>query len=244
MSAVWQIYRRELGGYLVTPLMAVFLLLFLVLAGVMTFVVGGFYERGQADLQPFFESVPWLFLLLGPALGMRMWAEERRSGSLELLFSLPLRSSQVVAGKFLAAWTCAALALVLTMPIWLIVNYLGRPDNGVIAVGYLGSLVLAGLYLAIGSAASALTRSQPMAFTVAAAICLALLLAGYPPLHDAIAVAFGAAVADAAAELGVGDRFAAIARGVLVARDVVYFLSGMLAGLVASWLALELGRGD
>lgn len=244
MNALWCVFRRELAGFFLTPLMAVFVVTFLILAAALTFFVGGFYLRGQADLQTFFEFQPWLFLLLAPALAMRLWAAERRSGSIQLLLSLPVGTTAAVLGKFLAAWVFAAVALLLTTPLWFIVNYLGQPDNGVIVAGYLGSWVLAGLYLAIGSAVSALTRSQTLAFVATAALCLALVLAGYPPLHDGLQAAFGARVANAVASLGVGDRFAAIARGVLAPRDAVYFAAGIVYGLLTTRLALYLGRVD
>ena len=244
MSATAQVFRRELASLLLAPLMVVFLVAFLVLAGALAFFVGGFYMRGQADLQAFFEFQPWLFLLLAPALSMRLWAQERRSGSIELLLSLPLRTSQAVLGKFFAAWVYAGFALVLTMPLWIMVNYLGEPDNGVIVAGYIGSWFLAGMYIAFGSAISAMTRSPTLAFVLAAALCLALALASYPPLHDALQATFGTRVADAVAALGVGDRFAAIARGVLMWRDVAYFGAGVGTGLLASWLGVQQARVD
>lgn len=244
MNAIVQVFRRELASLLLTPLMAVFLVAFLVLAGALTFLVGGFYVRGQADLQTFFEFQPWLFLLLAPALAMRLWAQERRSGSIELLLSLPLRTGQAVLGKFLAAWVYAGLALVLTMPLWIIVNYLGEPDNGVIVASYLGSWLLAGMYIAFGSGISTLVRSPTLAFVLTAALCLALVLVSYPPLHDAARAMLGTRAANAVAALGVSDRFAAIARGVLVWRDVAYFGAGILIGLLASRLGVEQARVD
>jgi ABC-2 type transport system permease protein len=242
MSAVWLVFRREFAACALTPLNAVFVVLFLLLAGVLTFYAGDFYQRGQADLQPFFGAQPWLFLLLAPALSMRLWSKERRSGTLGLLLALPLRTTQAVAGKLLAVWAFAAIALVLTMPIWLIVNYLGRPDNGIIVAGYLGSLLLAGMFLAIGGCMSALTRSRTLAFVTTALLCLALMLADYPPLQEALRGGFGNGIGDVVAGLSVIDRFAAIARGVLVARDAAYFVLGIAVATCATVLAVNLRR--
>ncbi|OES68237.1 ABC transporter permease, partial [Pseudomonas aeruginosa] len=166
MTAIGTIFRRELGSYFATPLAYVFTLIFLVLSGVATFYLGDFFERGQADLAPFFSSLPWLYLLLIPALAMRLWAEERKSGSIEMLMTLPVSRATLVTGKFLAAWFCAGLALLLTFPMPLTVNYLGSPDNGAIIAGYLAGWLLSGGYLAIGSCMSALAKNQIIAFAL------------------------------------------------------------------------------
>ncbi len=158
--------RRELASYFATPLAYIFLLIFLVLANLFTFYLGEFFERGQADLNPFFNYHPWLFLFLIPAVSMRLWADERRTGSIELLMTLPVTLWQAVVGKFLAAWAFTTLALVLTFPIWITVNYLGSPDNGAILAAYIGSMLLAAGFLSIGSLASALTRNPVVAFIV------------------------------------------------------------------------------
>lgn len=163
MRNVVIIFRRELASYFATPLALVFIVIFLVLAGALAFQLGGFYERSQADLAPFFNFHPWLYLFLIPALSMRLWAEERKSGSIELLMTLPVTPWQAVLGKFLAAWCVAAIALALTFPIWITVNYLGDPDNGAILAAYVGSLLMAGGFLAIGSCLSAATRNQVIA---------------------------------------------------------------------------------
>ena len=160
MGITKSIIKRELAGYFATPVAYVFIVVFLFLTGIFTFYMGSFFERGQADLQPFFSFHPWLYLFLIPAVSMRLWAEERKSGTIELLMTLPISVTQAVIGKFLAAWAFAAVALLLTFPIWITVNYLGEPDNGTILAGYLGSLLMAGSYLAIGSCISAVTRNQ------------------------------------------------------------------------------------
>ena len=179
MRNVVIIFRRELASYFATPLALVFIVIFLVLAGALAFQLGGFYERSQADLAPFFNFHPWLYLFLIPALSMRLWAEERKSGSIELLMTLPVTPWQAVLGKFLAAWCVAAIALALTFPIWITVNYLGDPDNGAILAAYVGSLLMAGGFLAIGSCLSAATRNQVIAFILTAVVCFAFLLAGF-----------------------------------------------------------------
>src|SRR5262244_4304690 len=172
------VFRREFAAYFSTPVAAVFLIVFLALAAGMTFLVSGFFDRGQADLSGFFFWHPWLFLVLMPAISMRLWAEERRSGTIELLMTLPVEPWQIVLGKWLAAWAFAALALVLTMPLWITVNVLGSPDNGVILASYLGSWLMAGAFLAIGAAISALTKNQVIAFIVSASLCFLLVMSG------------------------------------------------------------------
>jgi ABC-2 type transport system permease protein len=185
VSHIVTIAKRELAGYFATPVAYVFIVIFLLLASAFTFYLGGLYERGQADLAPFFTFHPWLYLFLIPAISMRLWAEERKSGSVELLLTQPVTLWQAVLGKFLAAWAFTALALALTFPIWITVNYLGSPDNGVILAAYIGSLLMAGGFLAIGSCMSALTRNQVVAFILAVVVCFAFLLAGFPLVLDA-----------------------------------------------------------
>ena len=215
MRNVALILRRELASYFATPLAYVFILIFLVLANAFTFYVGGFYQRGQADLRPFFMFHPWLYLFLIPAVTMKLWAEERKSGSIELLMTLPVRPYEAVLGKFLAAWLFTALALVLTFPIWITVNYLGHPDNGVIFASYLGSLLLAGGFLAIGSCMSALTRNQVVAFILGVVACFVLLLAGYPMVLDAFRGWAPETLIEAVASLSLLTHFQSITRGVL-----------------------------
>src|SRR5277367_5848943 len=178
MGTIGVIFRRELAAYFTTPVAYVFIVIFLVLAGALTFYVGNFFERGQADLQAFFDFHPWLYLFLIPALSMRLWAEERKSGSLEMLLTLPVTVPQAVLGKFLAAWVFIGIALALTVPLWITVNYLGHPDNGVILASYIGSFLMAGAFLAIGAACSALTKSQVIAFVITAALCFLFTVSG------------------------------------------------------------------
>ena len=244
MRNVGLILRRELASYFATPLAYVFILIFLVLANAFTFYLGGFYQRGQADLQPFFAFHPWLYLFLIPALSMRLWAEERASGSIELLMTLPVRTWEAVLGKFLAAWLFTALALALTFPIWITVNYLGSPDNGVIVAAYFGSLLLAGGFLAVGSCMSALSRSQVVAFILGVAACFVLLLAGYPLVLDAFQGWAPHALVETIASLSFLTHFESITRGVLEARDVLYF--AMLIGffLFTTAVALDLRKAE
>src|SRR5678815_1035408 len=177
------IAKRELSGYFASPVAYVFIVIFLLLAGFFTFMLGFFFERGEASLRDsFFLWHPWLYLFLVPAVGMRLWSEERRQGTMELLLTMPITSWQAIVGKFLASWLFLALALVLTFPVVMTVNYLGRPDNGVIFCAYVGSLLLAGAYLAISCMTSAMTRNQVISFIVSVMICLLLILAGWPPV--------------------------------------------------------------
>ncbi|HLW23075.1 MAG TPA: ABC transporter permease subunit [Steroidobacteraceae bacterium] len=232
MSGTWVIFRRELNSYFATPLAYVFIFIFLVLAGVFTFQLGGLLERGQADLQPFFRWHPWLYLVLVPAISMRLWAEERNSGSIELLMTLPVTLWQAVVGKFLAAWCFAGIALALTFPIWITINYLGNPDNGAILAAYVGSFLMAGGFLAIGMCLSAATRNQVIAFITAAVVGFIFLLAGFPVVLDFVRAFLPSALVDAIASLSFFTHFEAISKGVIDLRDLVYF-----AALIGFWLA-------
>lgn len=242
MRPVVAVMRRELRSLFVTPVAYVFLVIFLVLAGLLTFYAGDFYERGQADLQPFFEWHPWLYLILVPAVSMRMWAEESKGGTLELLLSLPLSLAEAMLGKFLAAWLFVGFALLLTFPIWITVNYLGTPDNGVILAGYLGSWLMAGAFLAIGACLSAVTQSQVVAFILTAVVCVLLLLAGQPAVLDFVQDALPRKLVNAMAHFSMLRHFEAIARGVLDVRDLLYFLFSIGAWLLAGVLVLDLKR--
>jgi len=242
MNPVNAVLRRELRSYFVTPVAYVFLVIFLVLAGILTFYAGDFYERGQADLQPFFMMHPWLYLILVPAITMRMWAEEAKGGTLELLLTLPLTLWQAMLGKFFAAWLFIGLALVLTFPIWITVNYLGSPDNGVILAGYLGSWLMAGSFIAIGACLSALTRSQVVAFILTALVCVLLILVGQPQVLDFLSGTLPRRLINAVAHLSMLRHFEAIARGVLDIRDLLYFLLSMIGWLLAGVLLLDLKR--
>jgi ABC-2 type transport system permease protein len=238
MQGWLSVFRREFAGYFATPVALVFIVIFLVLAGVFTFELGGFYERyQQADLRPFFDFHPWLYLFLIPALAMRLWAEERRQGTIELLLTLPIAPFGAVVGKFLAAWAFAGLALALTFPIWWTVNFLGEPDNGAILTGYLGSFLMAGAFLAIGSVLSASTKSQVVAFIVTVVVCLALLLAGLPPVVNFLKGWASPFIVEAISGMSFLTRFESISRGVVELRDLFYFLALIAACLaMTSWV--------
>jgi ABC-2 type transport system permease protein len=238
------ILRRELRSYFSTPLAYVFILIFLVLANSFTFYLGGFFERGQADLAPFFNFHPWLYLFLIPALAMRLWAEERKSGSIELLLTQPITLWEAVLGKFLAAWIFAALALALTFPIWITVNYLGSPDNGAILSGYVGSLLLAGGFLAIGSCMSALTRNQVVAFILGVVVCFLFLLAGFPLVLDVFRSWAPQPIVNAIASLSFLTHFESIAKGVIDVRDLLYFAMLIAFFLLATAIALDVRKAE
>ena len=244
MTACLAIARRELAAYFSTPLAYVFIVVFLALAGAVTFYFGGFFQRGQADLQAFFAFHPWLYLFLVPAVGMRLWAEERKTGTIELLMTLPVSTAAAVLGKFLAAWAFAGIALALTAPLWITVNYLGAPDNGVIVAGYVGSFLMAGAYLAIGSFVSALTRNQVIAFVIAAAACFLFMMSGLEPVQSALRGWAPPFATDLAASLSFLVHFDAIVRGVLDLRDIVYMASVMAAFLFANAVVVDLKKGS
>jgi ABC-2 type transport system permease protein len=244
MRNVGIIMRRELASYFATPLAYVFILIFLLLANAFTFYLGGFFERGQADLQWFFYWHPWLYLFLIPAVSMRLWAEERKSGSIELLMTQPVTLWEAVLGKYFAAWLFAGLALALTFPLWITVNYLGKPDNGTILAAYLGSLLLAGGYLAIGSCMSALTNNQVIAFILGVVACFIVLLAGFPLVLDAFRSWAPQWLVEAVASLSFLTHFDSIKKGVIDVRDLLYF--GMLSAffLLATSIALDLRKAQ
>jgi len=244
VNSIHNVTRRELSGYFSTPVAWVFIVIFLVMSGVFTFYMGSFYERGIADLGPFFQFHPWLYLFLVPAIGMRLWAEERRSGTIELLLTLPLTSWQVVVGKFLAAWLFVGLALVLTFPIWLTVNYLGHPDNGVILAGYIGSWLMAGGFLAIASCMSALTRNQVVAFILSIVVCFLFLLSGLPMVMNLFYGWAPQIVLDGIASLSFLQHFADISKGVIDLRDLVYFALVIGFWLLANILILDIKKAD
>jgi ABC-2 type transport system permease protein len=244
MRNVLAIFRREFASYFATPLAFVFIVIFLVLSGAFAFYLGGFYERGQADLAPFFNYHPWLYLVLIPALSMRLWAEERKSGSIELLMTLPVTLTQAVTGKFLAAWCFAGVALVLTFPMWITVNYLGDPDNGAILAAYIGSFLLAGAFLAIGACLSAATRNQVIAFIFTVVVCFGFLLAGFPLVLGFFEGWAPQPLVDAIASLSFLTHYSSIAKGVIDLRDLVYFGTLIAAWLVANALVLDMKKAD
>lgn len=244
MNPVHIIFRRELAAYFATPLAYVFIVIFLMLTGVFTFYLGNFFERGQADLLSFFNFHPWLYLLLIPAISMRIWSEERKSGTIELMLTLPITMAQAVWGKFLAAWAFVAVALAGTFPIWLTVNYLGDPDNGIIVAAYLGSFLMAGAYLAVGTCISALTKSQVIAFIISLVVCFAFTLAGFPLVLDLFSSWLPAAITDAIASLSFLTHFQAISKGVIDVRDLIFFLAFIAAWLYASAIIIDLKKAD
>jgi ABC-2 type transport system permease protein len=244
MRIVATIFRRELASYFATPLAYIFIVIFLVLAGTFTFFEGGFFSRGQADLQPFFVFHPWLYLVLIPALTMRLWAEERKSGTVELFLTLPISMTEAVLGKFLAAWTFAGIALILTFPFWLTVNYLGKPDNGVILASYLGSFLMAGGFLAIGACLSALTKNQVIAFVVTASVSFLFVMSGSSLVLNFFQNwAPDWLVADIA-NFSFLTHFTAIMRGVIDFRDAVFFLSTIGVFLVGNAILVDLKKAD
>src|SRR5437867_1563645 len=220
------IAKRELGAYFTAPLAYVFIVIFLLLCGFFTFMVGGFFERGEASLvRPFFDWHPWFYLFLVPAVGMRLWAEERRVGTLELLLTMPITAWQAIAGKFLASWLFLGLALALTFPVVITVNYLGSPDNGVILSGYIGSWLMAGAYLAISCITSAMTRTQVVSFIISVVICLFLILAGFPPVINFLQQLVPTGLVDLVTAFSVMTHFEGFQKGVLDSRDIIFFLS-------------------
>ena len=219
MQGVLAVAKRELAGYFATPVAYVFIVIFLVLAGVLAFNAGNFFDRGQADLVPLFTFLPWLFLLLIPAITMRLWAEERRAGTIETLLTLPISTAAAVVGKFLAALAFAAIALALTFPFVVTVNELGSPDNGVIAAGYIASLLVAACFLAVGGAMSALTRNQVIAFVLGAAVCFLF------TLTEAFGGKLPPELLAGMRRVALIERFNSIVLGVFSLRDLVFFLS-------------------
>ena len=244
MRNVLTIFRRELAGYFATPLAYVFIVIFLVMGGILTFFVGNFFERGQADLQPFFTFHPWLYVVLIPALSMRLWAEERRSGTIELFLTLPIRMTEAVVGKFLAAWCFAGIALALTFPFWITVNFLGRPDNGVILASYIASWLMAGTMLAVGGCVSVMTKNQVIAFVVTAALGFILTVAGSPIVLGLFQGWAPEWLVRGVTQVSFLGHFSAITRGVIDMRDLVYFLSVMIAFLGANAILVDLEKAE
>ena len=239
MRVVWTIVKRELASYFTSPVAYVFLVIFLLLTGFFTFTAGNFFERGEASLAAFFGWHPWLYLVLVPAVGMRLWAEERRSGTMELLLTMPVAPWQAIFAKFVASWIFLALALALTFPTVITVNVLGDPDNGAIAAGYLGSFFLAGAYLAVTCMTSAMTRNQVVAFILSVVICLFLILAGFNPVTDLMVRWASPALVDTVAAFSVVTHFDGFQRGVIDSRDVFFFLSVMAFALFATGVIIR-----
>jgi ABC-2 type transport system permease protein len=242
MSELAAVFRRELGGYFATPLAFIFLIVFLFTMGAFTFYMGGYFESGVADLQIFFNFHPWLYLFLIPAISMRLWAEERRTGSIELLLSLPVPLWAAVLGKFLAAWAFSGIALALTFPMWLTVNYLGNPDNGVIFAGYVGSFFLAGGYLAIGSCLSATTKNQVIAFVVSVVVSFLFTVSGLPLVTDFFASWAPQQVLNTIASFSFLTHFTQITQGVIDLRDIIYFGSLIAVWLIACGIVVDIKK--
>lgn len=238
------IAKREFKAYFSTPLAAVFLTIFVALTGAFAFHMGNFFERGQADLNPFFQYHPWLYLLLVPAVAMRLWAEERKAGTIELLMTLPISPWEAILGKFLAAWAFIGVALVLTFPMWITVNVLGRPDNGVIFASYIGSFLMAGAFLAIGSAVSAVTRNQVIAFIVSATICFLLVMSGLELVLNVFRLWMPGFVVSAISSLSFLTHFDRITKGVLELSSLVFYASLIIFALFANRILVELKKAD
>ena len=243
-NLIWVLFRRELASYFATPIAYVFIVIFLFLSGIFTVYLGTFFARGQADLSPFFTFHPWLYLFLIPALSMRLWAEERKGGTIELLLTLPITITEAVLGKFLAAWAFTAIALILTFPMWISVNYLGNPDNAVIIAGYIGSLLMAGAFLAIGSCISALTKNQVIAFVITVVVCLAFILSGFPLVLDFFSGWAPQVIVETISSFSFLTHFSAISKGVLDLRDFIYFLSLIAFWLFATAILIEMKKAD
>lgn len=237
------IVARELRSYFSTPLAYIFIVIFLVLTSALTFYIGNFFERGQASLDSFFLFHPWLYLFLIPSLSMRLWAEENKSGSLELLMTLPISTTQAVMGKFLAAWIFSGVALLLTFPIWLTVNLLGSPDNGAILAGYIGSFLMAGAYLAVGSCISAATKNQVIAFVIAMAVCFLYCMSGLPLVLEFVRTLMPEFIATMVSSLSFMTHFDAMSKGVFSLKDIAFFFSTMTVWLYATVMVIDLKRG-
>ncbi len=242
MNAIRAIFRRELTSYFSTPLAYIFIIIFLALNGVFTFYLGGFYERGQADLTPFFTFHPWLYLFLVSAIAMRLWSEERKAGTLEVLLTLPVHLYEAVVGKFLAAWAFLGIALALTFPIWITVGYLGDPDNGVILASYLGSWLMAGSFLAIGSCTSALTANQVIAFILSLVLCFLFIMSGFPVVTDAFRGWLPVFLIDAIAATSFITHFQDLSRGVLALKDLMFFVIMIGGWLLATAIVIDMKK--
>jgi ABC-2 type transport system permease protein len=239
MSATLTIFKREFASFFATPVAYIFILIFLVMSGVFTFLFGGFYERGQADLLSFFDFHPWLYLFLVPAIAMRTWSEERKSGSIELIMTLPITTMQIMLGKFFAAWAILGLCLLMTFPLFVTVNYLGAPDNGVILAAYLGSWLMSGAFLAVGICMSATTRNQVVAFILAIVICFVFVLAGSPVVIDLFQMWAPNIIVDAIAGLSFLTHFQNMAKGVIVLNDVLFYVLSIAVWLFAAYVVIE-----
>ena len=242
MRNTFVVFKREFAAYFSTPVAYVFLIVYLLVSGYFTWILGDYYANDQADLQGFFANHPWVYVVLIPAVTMRLWAEERRGGTIELLLTLPISMTQAVVGKFLAAWAFTGVALALTFTEWLSVSYLGDPDHGVILASYIGSLLMAGGFLAVGSAVSALTKNQVIAFVLSLVSCLAIVFLGFPGVIDLISSWAPEFLVDTVRSFSFLTHFAAITRGVVEARDLLFFLSLIALFLYANVVFVDLRK--
>ena len=244
MGYTLSILKRELASYFITPVAYVFIVIFLFLTGIFTFYLGSFFERGMADLQPFFVFHPWLYLFLIPAISMRLWSEERKQGTIELLMTLPIPMYAMVLGKFLAAWAFTAIALALTFPLWITVNYLGSPDNGVILAGYIGSFLMAGAYLAIGSFISSISKNQVISFVASVVVCLLFILAGFPGVLEFVSGFAPQWLINTISQFSFLTNFESLTKGIIDGRFVVYVFSMIGCFLFANAVMVEMKKAD
>jgi ABC-2 type transport system permease protein len=239
MKVIQAIFKRELGSYFGTPIAYVFIVIFVFLTGIFTFKLANFFEAGQADLRAFFFWHPWLYLFLVPAVSMRLWSEERKSGTIELLFTLPVHPWEAILGKFFAAWVFITIALLCTFPMVFTVAFLGDPDYGVILASYLGSLCMAGAYLSIGACFSAMTKNQIVSFILTVVACLSLILIGFPPFIKWMSGLLPAFIVEQIYSLSFASHFDAIQKGMFDLRDLLFFISLIFCGLYANFVILE-----
>lgn len=244
MMGIKAIFQRELQAYFTTPIAYVFIVIFLLLTGIANFYFGQFFYRGQADLNPFFSFHPWIYMVFIPAITMRLWAEERKSGTIELLFTLPLTTPQIVIGKFLAAWLFVCISLLLTFPVWICVNYLGDPDNGVILAGYLGSLLMAGGFLAIGAFISALTKNQVIAFVLTVLACLLINLSGFPIVTEFLKSWLPDIIVDTVISFSFISNFDVITKGIIDVKSLCFFTSLIVFSLYVNSILIEANKAD
>ncbi len=244
MANIWAIAKRELQSYFGTPIAYVFLAIFVALTGVFAFFIGAFFDRGEADLKPFFEYHPWLYLLLVPAISMRLWAEERSSGTIELLMTLPVSAFEAVIAKFLAGWAFLGIALILTFPMWITVNVLGTPDNGIIAASYVGSFLMAGAFLAIGACISSFTKNQVIAFVVASVVCFVFVMNGTEMVLGVFRGWMPEFVVSAISSLSFLTHFEDVSRGVIDIRDIVFYVSIICFWLFVNTVVVGMKKAD
>lgn len=244
MHTIWAIFKREIYSYFATPIAYVFMVVFLLLTGISTMYFGNFMQRGQADLVPFFSFHPWIYVIFIPALSMRLWSEERKTGTIELLLTLPITTWQAICGKYLAAYAFIACSILLTFPLWIVVNYLGNPDNGVIIASYFGSLLMAGGFLGIGACASAMCKNQVVAFIISVLLCLLVNLLGFPVVMDQLRNWMPTPFLDTLRSFSFLTNFDTISRGIVDLRSVIFFATLIFFSLFANMVVLEDKKAD